>query len=223
MNFSDLKKVICGNEKLATIIKEYRKKYKLTQKELADMLGVTVITVKRYESGGNMLFEKLAHITKILKIDPVLIFSVCNLNPQEKKVLLEFYDMNKSVDELETLKKYITAIGYFCDLKYKTSSIGSDLGYWEFNDGKNIIDINDGAFDELNSQLKKYIKKFILKNKINLNDLDYTFEDFENSIGIIKIKEKLKNNEELDRIEKMQWEHYHYLLSIQNKTDKTQK
>ena len=53
-------------------IKTLRKKKKLTQQELADLLGVTKATVQKYENGGikNLKQETIQKLCKIFSVHP---------------------------------------------------------------------------------------------------------------------------------------------------------
>lgn len=72
------------------LIKKRRKELHLTQKEVADSVGVSEATVSRWESGNiaNMGRDKIALLSKILNISPSIIAG---------------YDENSSADELNNL------------------------------------------------------------------------------------------------------------------------
>ena len=55
-------------------IRERRNSLALTQRQVADYVGVTEATVSRWESGdiGNMRRDKIAHLAKVLKVSPLL-------------------------------------------------------------------------------------------------------------------------------------------------------
>ncbi len=57
------------------LIKQRRKELNLTQKEVADSVGVSEATVSRWESGNiaNMGRDKIALLSKILAISPSII------------------------------------------------------------------------------------------------------------------------------------------------------
>ena len=71
-----------------------RKKYNLTQNNLADLLGVTYQQVQKYESGKNrILASKLFYLSEILKIPMEYFFEFDeefneNDNPEEEDISL---------------------------------------------------------------------------------------------------------------------------------------
>lgn len=227
--FGDFKKIITGSEELGILIKEHRKKYNVTQKELAQTLGVTALTIKRYESGGNMTLEKLAHLSKILKIELGIISKIANLSSRDQISLKTFYDLNKAVDEQETLKKYLFGLGYFAELKFKSSISGGEIAYWEIiqnNKEKFFLDGED--YIELNNKLKVYIKKFLNKNKINEEDIDMSLEKFEQTETILKIKDKIQKDElkgtlSLTEKEHIIWDRYQNALKMKEKDKENKK
>lgn len=55
-----------------------RKELSLTQKQIADYVGVTEATVSRWESGeiDNMRRDKIANLARVLKVSPLLIMGL---------------------------------------------------------------------------------------------------------------------------------------------------
>ena len=55
-----------------------RKELSLTQKQIADYVGVTEATVSRWESGeiDNMRRDKIANLARVLKVSPLLIMGI---------------------------------------------------------------------------------------------------------------------------------------------------
>ncbi len=58
------------NNKIGTNIKKFRKKEKLTQKELANKLNIRYQTVQKYEKGiiSNIPLETIIKLSKILGV-----------------------------------------------------------------------------------------------------------------------------------------------------------
>lgn len=96
------------------ILKSKRKELNLSQKEVADYVGVSEATVSRWESGNiaNMGRDKIALLSKILKISPSVIAGYADINDfeipfiltKEEKELITAYrnkpDMQSAVNTL---------------------------------------------------------------------------------------------------------------------------
>lgn len=72
------------------ILKSKRKELNLSQKEVADYVGVSEATVSRWESGNiaNMGRDKIALLSKILKISPSVIAGYADINDFEITFIL---------------------------------------------------------------------------------------------------------------------------------------
>lgn len=72
------------------ILKSKRKELNLSQKEVADYVGVSEATVSRWESGNiaNMGRDKIALLSKILKISPSVIAGYADINDFETPFIL---------------------------------------------------------------------------------------------------------------------------------------
>lgn len=72
------------------ILKSKRKGFNLSQKEVADYVGVSEATVSRWESGNiaNMGRDKIALLSKILKISPSVIAGYADINDFETPFIL---------------------------------------------------------------------------------------------------------------------------------------
>ena len=72
------------------ILKSKRKEFNLSQKEVADYVGVSEATVSRWESGNiaNMGRDKIALLSKILKISPSVIAGYADINDFETPFIL---------------------------------------------------------------------------------------------------------------------------------------
>lgn len=72
------------------ILKSKRKELNLSQKEVADYVGVSEATVSRWESGNiaNMGRDKIALLSKILKISPSVIAGYADINDFEIPFIL---------------------------------------------------------------------------------------------------------------------------------------
>lgn len=72
------------------ILKSKRKELNLSQKEVADYVGVSEATVSRWESGNiaNMGRDKIALLSKILKISPSVIAGYADINDFEMPFIL---------------------------------------------------------------------------------------------------------------------------------------
>lgn len=72
------------------ILKSKRKELNLSQREVADYVGVSEATVSRWESGdiANMGRDKIALLSKILKISPSVIAGYADINDFETPFIL---------------------------------------------------------------------------------------------------------------------------------------
>lgn len=72
------------------ILKSKRKELNLSQKEVADYVGVSEATVSRWESGNiaNMGRDKIALLSEILKISPSVIAGYADINDFEVPFIL---------------------------------------------------------------------------------------------------------------------------------------
>lgn len=72
------------------ILKSKRKEFNLSQKEVADYVGVSEATVSRWESGNiaNMGRDKIALLSEILKISPSVIAGYADINDFEIPFIL---------------------------------------------------------------------------------------------------------------------------------------
>ena len=82
---------------------ERRKELSLTQKQIADYVGVTEATVSRWESGeiGNMRRDKIANLARVLKVSPLLIMGLSDETEQSDSPRLP-----KNRDETKLLDGY---------------------------------------------------------------------------------------------------------------------
>lgn len=175
------------DKKTIKIISEYRKKNKMTQEKLADELGVSLPTIKRYESDNSLIpkakVEKLFHIfdididdlKELLKDDTVF------LNELEQKALVR--DKNK---------KYEAIISFLRALNYKSDNLGrllfdkSDIQYFIAPDNK-IYFLSNEELKKLSEILSSDIDKFFENannEELTENELNY----FKEKLGNIKNK-----------------------------------
>lgn len=82
-------------------LKEMRNKLSLTQRQVAEYVGVTEATVSRWESGeiDNMRRDKIARLAEILKISPLLIMGIevaeySPENHEESKLIASYRGLN---------------------------------------------------------------------------------------------------------------------------------
>ena len=65
-----------NNKRVADNIKSLRKSHRITQKELADELGISVVSVQKYEEGERRpLLEGIEEMAKAFGVSP---FSILN-------------------------------------------------------------------------------------------------------------------------------------------------
>lgn len=151
---------------LGSKIKELRKLKKMTQSELADIIGVKTITIRKYESNErepNM--ETLKKIAKALNISPIEFFDFNDLTETETHVLLSKMVGNGNiVDPLDS--KVLSSLNSI--FKFAGELYGEDLFV---NDGENYMLSED--FSELamniTDLIKNKINKLILLKEKNTN------------------------------------------------------
>ena len=99
-------------------IKKRRNELNLTQKDLADYVGVTEATVSRWESGdiNNMRIDKITKLSEALQVSPLFImdtkYSELNdlaINDEEAVLVLTYRKLDDKVKEFlkESLKNVI--------------------------------------------------------------------------------------------------------------------
>lgn len=73
------------------IIKTLRKKNKMTQQELGDLLGVTKATIQKYENGGikNLKQDTIQKLSKIFCVHPTLFLPTVEENLRREVVVIE--------------------------------------------------------------------------------------------------------------------------------------
>lgn len=90
-----------GREKISVgkLLKNRRNELSLTQRQVANQVGVMEATVSRWESGDidNMRRDKIASLANALKVSPLLIMSIDDTEQIYKPV---------NSDELELLDDY---------------------------------------------------------------------------------------------------------------------
>ena len=156
-------------------IKENRKKLKLTQTELAEMIGKTESSIRKYEKGlikiPNDVLEKLSNIFNISVFDLIssdriflpsekdydILYNnvVKNQIPKEMPIWIEKLILKSKID-----KNFSHAVNEFITHKLISNNLNTDL--------KEIEVISQKTFEYLETltnelTLKEYIKK--LKNK----------------------------------------------------------
>ena len=96
------------------ILKSKRKELNLSQKEVADYVGVSEATVSRWESGNiaNMGRDKIALLSEILKISPSVIAGYADINDfeipfiltkEEKELITEYRNKPEMQSAVNTL------------------------------------------------------------------------------------------------------------------------
>ena len=94
-------------ESIGKNLRERRLELSLTQREVANSVGVTEATVSRWESGeiDNMRRDKIANLARVLKISPLLIMGMSGkenkpssgkftANDDEIRLLYEYRKLN---------------------------------------------------------------------------------------------------------------------------------
>lgn len=99
------KKVVIATEKISIgeLLKNRRNELALTQRQIANQVGVTEATMSRWESGdiNNMRRDKIASLANALKVSPLLIMGIDDIEHCYKPVNseeLELLDDYRGVD-----------------------------------------------------------------------------------------------------------------------------
>lgn len=92
-------------EQIAKNIQYYRKKRKLTQKELARQLGVNNSAVSNWETGANSIdIDTLFRVCKILGVTANDMYGI---KPEEPQTIAAHFDGDEyTEDELDEIRKY---------------------------------------------------------------------------------------------------------------------
>lgn len=140
-------------------IKTYRKNKHLTQKQLADKIGLSEITIRRYEKNTNVPTIEILN-----KISEVLDVSTNNLlNPHDKsKYELEEALLNGSSDIPKLVSNFESSA--------KDESVRNFRNLIEVLDWKAFNDLNDNdIYDVVNSQELYDYLRFLFFQKLNKN------------------------------------------------------
>ena len=205
-----MKKEIINFEHIGKAIQFFRKKKKLTQKELAEKINKAPYTIKRYEKKGKIPLEVLNDIA--LKLE-VSIEQLLNTNP-----IIKYNDF-----KYESLVNLIISLGYTYEVIEKPLNYINNLDYYDFepiyiikNEKTELqLSINelelffDDIEEYINLAINKESKKSLnLVNELKESNLDSYLND-EKYINILKEKKGLygdKKMEELTPFEKIVWE-----------------
>lgn len=93
---------IDGENKVARNIRYWRKKNKLTQKELADLIGVSEITLNRYENGNRSpKYDKALKLAKVFNISFDWFVEACHSHAE--CVYVVFLTVNHERNEIDKI------------------------------------------------------------------------------------------------------------------------
>ena len=207
-----MKKEIINFEHIGKAIQFFRKKKKLTQKELAEKINKAPYTIKRYEKKGKIPLEVLNDIA--LKLE-VSIEQLLNTNP-----IIKYNDF-----KYESLVNLIISLGYTYEIIEKPLNYVNNLDYYDFepvyiikNEKTELqLSINelelffDDIEEYINLAINKESKKSLnLVNELKENNLDPYLND-EKYINTLKEKKGLYGDEKIEELtpfEKIVWERW---------------
>ena len=101
-------------ENIGELLRKRRNELSLTQRQVANQVGVTEATVSRWESGDidNMRRDKIASLANALKVSPLLIMGVENseqyyrpVNVEESELLDDYREV-PAEDKSDMLKRF---------------------------------------------------------------------------------------------------------------------
>ena len=93
-----------NQEKVSLFISKLRKEHKLTQKELADMLGILNTSVSKWERGINL--PDISYLTELSKIFQVSIQEILNGERKFKKKEIDEKHHNKVLEVINLSKSF---------------------------------------------------------------------------------------------------------------------
>ncbi len=142
------------------VIHEYRKKYRLTQKQLSDKINVSVPTIKRYEKDNRCIPpSKLEELFKILNISLEDMDFLNDFGPNEVWNNLELISKEREkINHIEDLFNYIE---YF--YRVIGSSTSEEVFFIDKETTK-LFFIEQKNFSKLDEELKKTVENFFIKN-----------------------------------------------------------
>lgn len=168
-------------QKIGILIKEYRKKFKLTQKEFGEKIGKTESTIRKYEKGlvqiPNDVLEKIAKffniplfrlisseyndkLNKALEDSYKKIYTEIVKNPNEKPLWVEKEMLKNEIDE-----KIWLAIREFIGHKFLYNKLEIDKYELEIISEKVIdyLDVltNESIFKKKQEEWKKFFNSSI--------------------------------------------------------------
>ena len=117
-------------------IKQHRKRAKLTQEELAERIGKTESSIRKYEKG--LVQIPIETIERIAEVVGVTGFDLMGLEYHNKK----FPNIGHEIGELEALVNYLHSIGYISKCIQEDEE-GNKFSIELIKDGKTTTFTND--------------------------------------------------------------------------------
>ena len=79
------------------IIRYHREQKGMTQKELAQLLGVSKSTVGKWETGAvrNLKVEVMYNVSKVLDIEPMTLSGIAGADNYHQRIIASMYDFTK--------------------------------------------------------------------------------------------------------------------------------
>lgn len=146
------------NMNIGENIKQFRKNKKITQKELAEKIGVTDSAITKYEKG-----DREPNIETLNKIATALGVTINDLVKNEEKasnknsIGIRFLDRSKLPDEKEQIIKVVEEMYEFIN------ATGDENQLEEFYDlvqaSLNLLQIRNFTLQEIQEAEKKHIEK----------------------------------------------------------------
>ena len=146
------------NMNIGENIKQFRKNKKITQKELAEKIGVTDSAITKYEKG-----DREPNIETLNKIATALGVTINDLVKNEEKasnknsIGIRFLDMNKLGNEKEQIIKVVEEMYEFINAKNDENQLE------EFYDlvqaSLNLLQIRNFTLQEIQEAEQKHIEK----------------------------------------------------------------
>lgn len=82
---------------MGQIIRQHREQKGMTQKDLAQLLGVSKSTVGKWETGAvrNLKVEVMHHVSKVLDIEPMSLSGIAGADNYHQRIIASMFDFSK--------------------------------------------------------------------------------------------------------------------------------
>lgn len=186
------------SEIIAHNIKKFRKELKMTQEQLADKVGISLMSIRRYEANGSS--NRNPNSDTLIKIADALHVEIADLLYKSPATLRDAQESNKNVYSFYLVLKLLECVYDKADsISVTIDSDDPDLvsssNYIAIKNGEKKIALTNFEFDKIIEMLKE-----ILKDVVELvGHQEETFlRDWEAEDPRIKLSEFITEDNPLD-------------------------